>query len=248
MIAWVWQQVTQCSAIQQTVIATDDTRIAQAVEMFGGRAIMTNPEHPSGTDRVWEAWQALDPDHLNPKSQWILNVQGDEPLIEPELLTQLTNTAQAYPDVDIITAVTPFTSAQEWDSPNCVKAVTTTISGVDNSETMPVHRAHYFSRSQVPHQAWEHWCENTPPRLTPLRHLGVYLYRVDALKRFVALSPSPLEQLERLEQLRAIEAGMSILAVETERAPIGIDTPEDLARVEKNYSPVADIQTPSCPI
>jgi 3-deoxy-manno-octulosonate cytidylyltransferase (CMP-KDO synthetase) len=244
MITWVRQKVAQCDAVSHVFVATDDDRIAQAVQSDGGQVVMTRPDHPSGTDRVWEAYQTLltngtlaPATHQHPR--WILNVQGDEPLIDPRLLAQLIATAQRVPDAQLITAVTPFASAAQWQSPNCVKAVTTLLSPLPDAapDDLPVHRALYFSRALVPHQAWESWLDAPASAVTPLRHLGVYLYRADVLERLIALPPSPLEQLESLEQLRAIESGIAIHAVQTDHAPQGIDTPQDLAQVQQSHLP-----------
>lgn len=171
---------------------------------------MTLANHPSGTDRIWEVASSLADYDL------ILNVQGDEPFIDSEQLSEILKAATETP-ADIYTLVTPIRSLEEFENPNAVKAVITETG-----------RALYFSRAAIPYprdanarDAWQ----------GTYRHLGLYLYRREALARFVQLPPSPLELTEKLEQLRALEAGMSIQALVVAHAPVGIDTPEDLAQV-----------------
>lgn len=213
MIRHVWERVWQARGIADVVIATDDERIRQAALAFGAKVRMTSPAHPSGTDRVWEVAADL------PQYTWILNVQGDEPRIDPAHLTALVETPPRFPDADIVTLVSPLdvqdgsdlATREAWRDPNVVKAV---LSG---------GRALYFSRASIP------WNREDPAQPKgAYRHIGLYLYRREALARLTSLPPSPLEEIEKLEQLRALEAGMSIYAVPVDRAPVGIDTPEDL--------------------
>lgn len=209
MIQHVWERVGQVSGIQKVVIATDDERIRQAAGVFGAEVVMTAPEHPSGTDRVWEvACQ-------QPEFDWVLNVQGDEPFINPAHLQAAIAGIARFADADIITLVTPIRDVASWREPNLVKAV---LAGNG--------RALYFSRSPVPY----HRDLPEAPRCA-YRHIGIYLYRRSALERFTQLPPSSLEQVERLEQLRALEAGMPLYVVEVDEAPIGVDTPDDLVRI-----------------
>lgn len=206
MIQHVWERVRQVASIQKMVIATDDERIAQAAEGFGAEVCMTSPTHASGTDRMWEVAAAM------PGFQWILNVQGDEPFINPAHLEQTIEAIAKHPEADIITLVTPITDVESWQDPNLVKAV---LAGNN--------RALYFSRSPVP---YHRDAPEVPQHV--YRHIGIYLYRRDALEHFTQLPPSTLEMTEKLEQLRALEAGMSIYAVLVDVAPIGVDTPADL--------------------
>ncbi|HEY9745905.1 MAG TPA: 3-deoxy-manno-octulosonate cytidylyltransferase [Oculatellaceae cyanobacterium] len=209
MIRHVWERVRQVSSVQRIIIATDDERIRDAALAFGAEVCMTDPSHPSGTDRIWEVAQPL------PDFDWILNVQGDEPLINPLHLAQVIQAIQ--PDMDILTLVTPLAQLEAWRDPNIVKAILAE-SG----------RALYFSRSSVPYHRDE---PDAPSHV--FRHIGLYLYSRNALARFTSLPPSRLEQVEKLEQLRALEDGMTIHAEIVDQAPIGIDTPEDLVRVEE---------------
>jgi 3-deoxy-manno-octulosonate cytidylyltransferase (CMP-KDO synthetase) len=199
LIEHVYRQVQQARHVDRIIVATDDERIRQAVDRFGGAAVMTRNDHTSGTDRLAEAANDLDPDTL------IVNVQGDEPMIEPGVIDQAINAAQRR-DADIVTLMTPLDPAQA-DDPNRVKVV------VDRKGN-----ALYFSRSRI------------PSRGTSFFHIGLYAYRVRFLKLFTKLDPTPLEQAERLEQLRALEHGFRIRVVEVESKSWGIDTPEDLER------------------
>lgn len=199
MIEHVYRRVQQARHVDRIIVATDDVRIRQAVERFGGAAVMTRNDHSSGTDRLAEAANDLDPDTL------VVNVQGDEPMIEPGVIDQAVTAAQLK-DADIVTLMTPL-DPPEADDPNRVKVV------VDRNG-----HALYFSRSRI------------PSRGTTFLHIGLYAYRVRFLKLFTKLDPTPLEQSERLEQLRALEHGFRIRVVQVESESWGIDTPEDLQR------------------
>lgn len=220
MIRHVWERVRQTPGIQRTIIATDDERIRVAAEAFGAEVRMTSPDHPSGTDRLWEVAQAL------PECSWVLNVQGDEPFIEPRHLQAALAGRADHPRADILTLVTPLCDSsnaqahrhidlESWRDPNIVKAVLAATG-----------QALYFSRAPIPYRRD---CPDEPQNI--FRHLGLYLYRREALQTFVNLPVSPLEALEKLEQLRALEAGLAIYAVIVDRAPVGVDTPEDLIRI-----------------
>jgi 3-deoxy-manno-octulosonate cytidylyltransferase (CMP-KDO synthetase) len=199
LIEHVYRQVQQARHVDRIIVATDDERIRQAVERFGGTAVMTRNDHSSGTDRLAEAANDLSPDTL------IVNVQGDEPMIEPAVIDRAIGAARLG-DADIVTLMTPLDSTKA-DDPNRVKVV------VDRNG-----HALYFSRSRI------------PSRGTSFLHIGLYAYRVRFLKLFTKLDPTPLEQAERLEQLRALEHGFRIRVVEVESESWGIDTPEDLDR------------------
>lgn len=209
MIQHVWERVRELQTIAKVVIATDDTRIQQAAQAFGAEVCMTSPDHPSGTDRIWEVASQL------PEFDWILNVQGDEPFISPSHLQSAIQAIAEYPDAAIITLITPIHDEASWQDPNLVKAVM-----AENG------RALYFSRSPVPYRR----DEPTMP-VHAYRHLGLYLYRRSALQQFTQLPPSMLEMVEKLEQLRALEAGLPIYAVQVSEAPVGVDTPADLIRI-----------------
>jgi 3-deoxy-manno-octulosonate cytidylyltransferase (CMP-KDO synthetase) len=199
LIEHVYRRVEQAALVDRIVVATDDQRIADAVRRFGGTALMTRSDHPSGTDRLAEAAQDYPADTL------IVNVQGDEPMIEPADIDQAV-TAARLGDAEIVTLMTKLDPSQA-DDPNRVKVVTDR-SGI----------ALYFSRSKIPHGG------------TCFLHLGLYVYRVGFLKKFTKLERTPLEIAERLEQLRALEHGYRIRVVQVENESWGIDTPEDLER------------------
>jgi len=214
MIAHVWRRAMEAD-IGPVLVAADDPQIVAAVEAAGGRAILTRVDHASGSDRIFEAICAVDPRGAH---RIIVNLQGDLPTIEPHAV----RAAVAPLDdrgVDIATLATPITRPEERDDPNVVKAVGT--------EFAPGRlRALYFTRAKAP------WGEG------PLyHHIGLYAYRREALARFVALPPSPLEKRERLEQLRGLEAGMRIDIALVETAPLGVDTPADLERARAMLAP-----------
>lgn len=215
VIRRVWEQVTQVFA--DAVVATDDQRIIEAVEAFGGRAVMTSPDHRSGTDRCREAVEKSggDPDV-------IVNVQGDEPFIAP---SQLRAIARCFddPSTDIATLVKPFTPADglaALENPNSPKVVLGTAG-----------QALYFSRSVIPYLRGvprEEWLE----RHTFYKHIGMYAFRRETLYAVTALPQSALERAESLEQLRWLENGYRIRTGISDVETIGIDTPEDLAKAE----------------
>ena len=199
LIEHVYRRVARACLVNRIVVATDDRRIAEAVERFGGTALMTRKDHPSGTDRLAEAAQGLAPDTL------VVNVQGDEPMIEPGDIDRAI-TAARLGDAEIVTLKTKMSNSQE-DDPNRVKVVTDR-NGI----------ALYFSRSRI------------PSRGTCFLHIGLYVYRVDFLQKLTKLERTPLEIAESLEQLRALEHGYRIRVVEVENESWGIDTPEDLQK------------------
>lgn len=200
LIEHVYRRVEKAGSIEKILVATDDERIANAVRRFGGDVVMTRTDHNSGTDRLAEAAQNLSPDAL------VVNVQGDEPLIEPEVIDRAVATAHLG-DADMVTLMTRLTARNSIEDPNRVKVV------VDRKGF-----ALYFSRSPIPHSG------------TTFLHLGLYVYRVGFLRRFTQLERTPLEIAERLEQLRALEHGFRIRVVEVESESWGIDTPADLEK------------------
>jgi 3-deoxy-manno-octulosonate cytidylyltransferase (CMP-KDO synthetase) len=203
LIEHVYRRVEQAALVSEIVVATDDLRIADAVRRFGGTAVMTREGHSSGTDRLAEAAQDFHNDAL------IVNVQGDEPMLEPGDI-DLAVTAAGLGDAEIVTLMTKLDPAQAAD-PNRVKVVT-------DRRGMAL----YFSRSKIPSGG------------TCFLHLGLYVYRVSFLKKFTRLERTPLEIAERLEQLRALEHGYRIRVVEVESESWGIDTPEDLERFREH--------------
>lgn len=210
LIVRVLERVRQASRLDEVVVATDDARIAAVVRAAGGAVAMTRPDHPSGTDRVAEAVAGRPADI-------IVNVQGDEPLIDPGLINGLAETMVREPEWDMATAATPIREASDLGKASVVKVVWDARG-----------RALYFSRSTIPFVR-----DETPAGLRHWRHLGIYAYRRSFLARVVAAPPCALELAEKLEQLRALHLGASIKVIETEEAGIGVDTPEDVPRVER---------------
>ncbi|MBT5569787.1 MAG: 3-deoxy-manno-octulosonate cytidylyltransferase [Alphaproteobacteria bacterium] len=191
------------------VIACAEAEIAEAVEAAGGRAVLTDPDLPSGSDRIHAALDSFDPEG---RHDAVVNLQGDLPTLDPEVVRACVRVLDD-PSVDISTAVCAISEDSERTNPNVVKAVLALSDGARSG------RALYFSRATVPTGPGDHF-----------HHIGLYTYRRDALTRFVALPASPLELREKLEQLRALEAGMRIDAALVDTVPLGVDTPADLER------------------
>jgi len=204
LLRHVWERCLLAKGIPRVLIATDDKRIAEAAKGFGADVVMTSPRHPSGTDRIAEI-ASFFPDH-----DCILNVQGDEPLIRPDLIDQLAQTLKDHPDLPMVTAANPIEDEALLDDPNVVKAV---LAG--NGDAL------YFSRSRIPFPR-----TRGVPGLQTLRHKGIYGYRREFLLRFVSWPPGILEQTEGLEQLRALENGARIRVLLTTDDSPGVDTPE----------------------
>ena len=200
------------------IVACCDIEVKNVVEKAGGVAIMTNPNHLSGSDRIYEALQILDPKEFYDA---VLNIQGDLPTISPaipkEALTLLNNE-----DVDIGTLATNIVETSELNDPNVVKAIVSLNKNKNNGKAI------YFTRANAPFGDGESW-----------HHIGIYAYRRKALQRFVSLTPSYLEQREKLEQLRALEDGMRIEVAFVDSVPLGVDTPADLEKVRQ----IVDNQT-----
>ena len=220
MIEHVYRRAADARGVDAVVVATDDRRVAEAVERFGGVVRMTSPEHRTGMDRLAEVAGDLE-------AGIIVNVQGDEPLVEPSAIAQMVDALTGDPSLEMSTLRTPIRHEADYASPHIVKVV------VDRHDN-----ALYFSRSPIPyHRALppEGGSHTSGDAGTAFRgaykHLGLYAYRRDVLLRLAALPQSALEQAESLEQLRALEQGIRIRAVETQYDSIGVDTPEDLERV-----------------
>ena len=209
IIQHVYEQVKQSNLFEMVVIATDDVRIVDAVAKFKASVIMTSPDHQSGTDRCAEAC-----DNLPIDFDIVVNIQGDEPFISAEPLTNLLATFN-NPDTQISSLMHPI--EQDIDNPNSVKVVCDLLGN-----------ALYFSRSAIPYN-------RDGIDVTYFKHVGVYAFRKEALKKFVNLPPSKLEKTEKLEQLRLLENGFKIRMVKTQYRGIGIDTPEDLKKAEKLF-------------
>ena len=204
MIQWVHQRARQASRLDDIIVATDDERIFQAVEAFQGKAVMTSADHPSGTDRVAEVAQSIEGDVF-------INIQGDEPLIPLETIDSVCSPFERDADIQVTTACVQISDPAEVNSPHAVKVVFD-----------PQGRALYFSRATIPHRRGVG---------SVYKHLGIYGYRRDFLRVFSSLPVSPLEKIERLEQLRLLENGIPIHVVEVPQDSLGVDTDEDLDRV-----------------
>ncbi|WP_374446250.1 3-deoxy-manno-octulosonate cytidylyltransferase [Stella sp.] len=217
MIVHVWRRAME-AAIGPVLVAAGDPPIVDAIERAGGRAILTDPELPRGSDRVWAALQAFDPAG---RHDAIVNVQGDLPTIDPAVVRRALDPL-ADPAVAIATLAAEITRDEERTNPNVVKAVAPLAPG------RPIARALYFTRATAPSGEG------------PLyHHIGLYAFRREALERFVALPQGILEQRESLEQLRALEAGMRIDVALVETVPLGVDTPADLERARAMLAPRA---------
>jgi len=203
LIQWVWEGATQSSKINELLVATDDSRIAQTAERFGAKVVMTRADHPSGTDRIAEAAQGRSAD-------WILNLQGDEPLITGDFLDTWINALN--PEFGMATVATPLRQSSDLSRPEVVKVRWKTSGSAVG-----------FRRLLSPEEAdgWHH------------QHVGLYAYRPATLAQFVALPPSEGEKRERLEQLRALENGIAVQVVPLTFLSVGVDTPGDVTRAER---------------
>ena len=210
MVVRVYERASKAKGVSETLVATDDERIKAAVERSGGKAMLTRGDHPTGTDRLAEVAAAF------PDVDLIVNVQGDEPLIEPALIDELIGQFEGEPELAMATVKTKIEDEAERANPNNVKVVC-------DKEGYAL----YFSRSLLPY-----------PRkggCPVYKHIGIYAYRRDFLLAYAKMQPTPLEQAESLEQLRALENGYRIKVVETKARFVGVDTAEDLAKVNEIY-------------
>lgn len=210
LIQHVWERCREARNAGRVIVATDDRRIEQAARDFGAEVFLTSPDHPSGTDRLAEVAVRL------PGTRAVINVQGDEPLVDPELIGRLATALAEDPSLEMITAASPFGDGDDPANPNQVKVV------LDRAGY-----ALYFSRSLIPFQREAGFCT------TRYRHHGIYGYSTALLQKFVTWPPTDLEMTERLEQLRALENGVRIRVLLTDHLSVGVDTPEDAALVEK---------------
>lgn len=214
MIRRVYERAKRATQVREAFVATDDSRIAEEVLSFGGKVCMTSSHHTSGTDRIAEAIGHLKESGLcSDEDSLIINVQGDEPLIDPQMIDSLVELMKHERDAPMATLLKLTDSVEEINNPNVVKAV------FDKNMY-----ALYFSRSPIPYQRTE---------AVYYKHIGLYAYKRDFLGVFTSLHPTPLEQAEQLEQLRALEHGYKIKVAITTSDTIGVDTPEDLKRVEQ---------------
>ena len=210
MIVQVWRRATE-AALGPVCVAAAEPEIAEAVTRAGGTAVLTDPDHPSGSDRIFEALRKIDPDG---RHDAVVNLQGDLPTIEPAIIRRVLDPL-GEAAVDIATLAVAITRETERTDSNVVKAV----AAFDPADTRRIARALYFSRATVPANDGPHY-----------HHIGIYAYRRAALERFVALPPGLLEKREKLEQLRALEAGMRIDVALVDTLPLGVDTPAELER------------------
>ena len=212
LVAWVVEAVKKAKTLDDVIVATDDDRIVAAVEAYGGRAVMTPSELPSGTDRIACAAGDFADDDI------LVNIQGDEPLISPDLIDALVGRMKEGAKWDMATAVTPLKSRDDLNAKTVVKVVLDRDDG-----------ALYFSRAPIPCDR-----DHEPDIASGLwvRHLGIYAYRGAFLKKYIAEPPCDLEKTEKLEQLRALWMGAKIAVIRTADEGVGVDTPEDAVRIE----------------
>jgi 3-deoxy-manno-octulosonate cytidylyltransferase (CMP-KDO synthetase) len=214
MIEHVYRRTSEARSIASVIVATDDRRIADAVAAFGGEVRMTSPSHQSGTDRLAEIAPTLN-------CSLIVNVQGDEPLIEPAMIDEAVAPFASDPELQMSTLRRRIDHPADFTNPNVTKVV------VDRNGY-----ALYFSRSPIP------YVRADATAAPPWRHVGLYVYRRDCLLRLASLAPTELEQSEALEQLRALEYGIRIKAIETRYDSVGVDTPDDLKRVRSVFAEI----------
>jgi 3-deoxy-manno-octulosonate cytidylyltransferase (CMP-KDO synthetase) len=213
LIQHVWERCLKAKTLSQIIVATDDMRIAEVAFAFGAEVSLTSPKHQSGTDRVAEVAAKLR------GFRHIINVQGDEPALDPRLIDRLVQVLQRNPELQMVTAASAFDSESDALNPNNVKVVTARDG-----------KALYFSRSRIPFD------RDALKGSTPFWHIGIYGYRRDFLAQFVRWKPTPLECAEKLEQLRSLEMGAAIHVVRTRHRALGVDTPEDVPRAEAALS------------
>jgi 3-deoxy-manno-octulosonate cytidylyltransferase (CMP-KDO synthetase) len=221
LVQHVWERCLEAKKLSRVIVATDDMRIAETAFDFGAEVALTSPSHPTGSDRLAEVASRLR------GVARIINVQGDEPTIDPRLIDRLVSEMERHPRAEMVTAAVPFAAAAASANPNNVKVVADQLGN-----------ALYFSRSLIPFD------RDGAGSAMPLHHLGIYGYRRAFLLRFVRWKPTPLEEAEKLEQLRALEMGARIRLLVTDHRSIGVDTPEDLAAVEKQMRSGALLKAP----
>lgn len=223
MVVRVAERALQSGA-KDVMVATDHLDILAACEAHGVKAVLTSPDHPTGTDRLAETVEKMG----LPLGAIVVNVQGDEPLIPPEVISQVAQLLEDHPECDMATAAHPIDSIQEFMSPNVVKVA------LDNN-----NNAITFSRAPIPwpRDAFRENPDALPEGLHPLRHIGLYAYRVKFLKQYPKWEQAPIERWESLEQLRALWYGVKIAVTILPGAlPAGVDTPEDLERVREAFA------------
>jgi 3-deoxy-manno-octulosonate cytidylyltransferase (CMP-KDO synthetase) len=222
MIQHVYESAAKARALDRVLVATDDARIEEAVRGFGGEVVMTAKEHASGTDRLAEVARKI-------KADWLVNIQGDLPFIRSETITRAVQPLRRDCSLPMGTVCTPIHEESEWRDPNIVKVV------IDRRRF-----ALYFSRSPIPYPRNQSsnlrvapWRHGSKARLWGFRHLGLYVYQRDFLLKFARLRPTELEQIEGLEQLRALAHGYRIFVANVDDCSVEVDTPEDLVKAEE---------------
>lgn len=213
LLQHVWERCHRAKQLDAVIIATDDMRIAKAAFSWGAEVAMTSKKHQSGTDRIAEVARKA------PQFEYIINIQGDEPLTEPALLNQMVAMLRSNPKIDIVTAAHPFETAAQAASPHQVKVI------VDRN-----NNAIYFSRYAIP------FPRNRSAAIKYLRHQGIYGFRRKALLDFVRWKPTPLERAESLEQLRPLENGVKVHVLLTNHGSPGVDTPADAKALERKLA------------
>lgn len=212
MLQWVWEAAKKSKILDEVIIACDDRRIEEAAESFGGKAVFTSKEHPSGTDRICEVVNLLE-------VKVVVNIQADEPLIEPVMIENVARPLLDAPQLNMATLMKEIDDPHEIADPNVVKVLT------DKNGS-----ALYFSRAAIPYQ------RDKSAKVNYYKHIGLYAYTKDFLFIFKNLPESNLERIEKLEQLRVLEQGFRIKVIETKVSTIGVDTPADLEKVKKILS------------
>lgn len=212
MIQWVWEAAKKAKILDEVIVACDDKRIEEAVKSFGGKAVFTSKEHTCGTDRICEVVNPLE-------VKVIVNIQADEPLLDPVMIENVARPLLDNPALNMATLMKRIDEHREITDPNVVKVLT------DKNGL-----ALYFSRLAIPYQ------QDKSVRAVYYKHIGLYAYTKDFLFIFKNLPESYLEKMEKLEQLRVLEAGFKIKVIETKVSTIGVDTPEDLEKARKIIS------------
>jgi 3-deoxy-manno-octulosonate cytidylyltransferase (CMP-KDO synthetase) len=218
MIQHVYESTLKARGLDRVLVATDDRRVAETVQGFGGEVVMTSKDHASGTDRLAEVARKI-------KVDWLVNVQGDLPFIHPETITRAVQPMRRDRSIPMGTVCTPIDNEEEWRSPNIVKVVR------DANKF-----AIYFSRATIPfprNDVSQSDGRKGKKKIWGHRHLGLYVYRRDFLLKFARLRPTLLEQAESLEQLRALVYGHRIFVADVDERSIEVDTPEDLVKAEQ---------------
>ena len=209
MVEWVWRRAVGAKKLSDVIVACDDARIVKCVEGFGGKAMLTSPDHPNGSSRIAEAASKIQADVF-------INIQGDEPMIHPQGIDQLAALFEQEKEIRVGTLAVRKTSVEDYENPNVVKVICDAKG-----------RALYFSRSPLPY-----FREKPAQGITYLKHLGIYGYRRDFILEFVTWKPGVLENYEKLEQLRILERGIPIHVIETAHDSWSVDTADDLLVVE----------------